>query len=390
MDDRHPKGTATGVNPDVTGGSADHFHTSAAHSHSLTSHSHTGTYPANAVTRDKGDDATVPAAHTHTYATGAIGGTSTSDTSGNWSTESNEPANFKMIWIKSDGTPTGFPADSVVFYDGATAPNNWIQHVGSKARFLVGAAPGGDGGGTAGGAHTHTPGAHTHTSPNHTHGNFTTDNSSSGIDVRSDGNDASTRIHNHSGTLAGSDGSVASGPLSGGASGSTTYEPSLHTLLAIENDLAGADLPDRAIVKWLKTLASIPAPYVLCDGASGTPDLRGKFIKCANVGGDVGTTGGSDGHQNSSGSHTHTASHNHSVNVSGAGPYLNNAAQSGLTVAPGGHTHPSHTSGSTDPGLAGASPTLANNSDTQPPFRTVAYLQIQATSRSSIPALIGI
>ena len=43
---------------------------------------------------------------------------------------------------------------------------------------------------------------------------------------------------------------------------------------------------------WAGLLSAIPSGWHLCDGASGTPDLRSKFVKGAAAGIDPGTTGG--------------------------------------------------------------------------------------------------
>jgi len=37
------------------------------------------------------------------------------------------------------------------------------------------------------------------------------------------------------------------------------------------------------IICWSGSIASIPAGYVLCNGAKGTPDLRNRFIVGANA-----------------------------------------------------------------------------------------------------------
>jgi len=38
------------------------------------------------------------------------------------------------------------------------------------------------------------------------------------------------------------------------------------------------DVVTGSIIIWSGTIASIPAGYVLCNGANGTPDLRDRFI----------------------------------------------------------------------------------------------------------------
>ena len=54
-----------------------------------------------------------------------------------------------------------------------------------------------------------------------------------------------------------------------------------------------SSVPAGTIAMWAGTLASVPSGWNLCDGTSGTPDLRGQFIKGWAAGVDPGTTGGS-------------------------------------------------------------------------------------------------
>jgi len=70
-------------------------------------------------------------------------------------------------------------------------------------------------------------------------------------------------------------------------------------------------VPAGAIVMWSGPLASIPAGWVLCDGAHGTPDLRERFIMGAPAGLNPGITGGSvskytDGHRHTAPAHSHS------------------------------------------------------------------------------------
>jgi hypothetical protein len=54
----------------------------------------------------------------------------------------------------------------------------------------------------------------------------------------------------------------------------------------------GASFTAGMIMMWSGTIATIPAGWVLCDGANSTPDLRNRFIVCADadVGGVAKTT----------------------------------------------------------------------------------------------------
>lgn len=53
-------------------------------------------------------------------------------------------------------------------------------------------------------------------------------------------------------------------------------------------------LPIGGIILWSGSVASIPANFALCDGASGTPNLKNRFIVGAGDSYAVGATGGAD------------------------------------------------------------------------------------------------
>ncbi len=61
-------------------------------------------------------------------------------------------------------------------------------------------------------------------------------------------------------------------------------------------------LPIGSILIWSGTAAFIPAKWHLCDGSSGTPDLRNRFIIGAGSSYGVGATGGATTHAHSGGS----------------------------------------------------------------------------------------
>lgn len=50
------------------------------------------------------------------------------------------------------------------------------------------------------------------------------------------------------------------------------------------------------IFGWSGSIAAIPPGFALCDGTSGTPDLRNKFIVCAGSSYVVDATGGAAAH----------------------------------------------------------------------------------------------
>ena len=73
-------------------------------------------------------------------------------------------------------------------------------------------------------------------------------------------------------------------------------------------------IPSGLISMWHGLIANIPTGWALCDGTSGTPDLRERFVRGAPAATEAGGTGGAD---------THTLAESeiptHSHNVSGSG-----------------------------------------------------------------------
>ncbi|HZQ46076.1 MAG TPA: hypothetical protein VFC07_03615, partial [Verrucomicrobiae bacterium] len=71
-------------------------------------------------------------------------------------------------------------------------------------------------------------------------------------------------------------------------------------------------IPTGGIIMWSGSIATVPAGWHLCDGTSGTPDLRNRFVVCANadvsgiakttVSGYATVTGGSATHSHTGGS----------------------------------------------------------------------------------------
>lgn len=66
-------------------------------------------------------------------------------------------------------------------------------------------------------------------------------------------------------------------------------------------------IPSGVIVLWSGSVATIPSGWALCNGSSGTPDLRDRFVVGAGSTYAVGATGGSTT-SSASGGHTHTES----------------------------------------------------------------------------------
>lgn len=110
-----------------------------------------------------------------------------------------------------------------------------------------------------------------------------------------------------------------------------------------------AAFPSGGIVLWSGSIASIPSGWLLCNGASGTPDLRDRFIVGAGSTYAVAATGGANSNTLSIANlpaHTHTGSGTSSIQDT-------NHVHSGTTGDNSvGHTHGFSASGTS--GGAGA------------------------------------
>lgn len=136
-----------------------------------------------------------------------------------------------------------------------------------------------------------------------------------------------------------------------------------------------ASFPTGGIIMWSGSIATIPSGWLLCNGTSGTPDLRNKFVVGAGSTYAVAATGGSA--DAIVVSHTHTATvtdpgHTHQFkggtynNAEGAGP--NSIANTGNALS---DTTASNTTGITvSNSTTGSSGTNAN----LPPYYALAYI----------------
>ncbi len=90
-----------------------------------------------------------------------------------------------------------------------------------------------------------------------------------------------------------------------------------------------------AIIMWSGTIATIPSGWALCNGSNGTPDLRNRFVVCADadsggvakstVVGAAAQTGGSISHTHSdSFGATGVLAAGTAIIAAGAGSYLPN------------------------------------------------------------------
>lgn len=147
---------------------------------------------------------------------------------------------------------------------------------------------------------------------------------------------------------------------------------------ALHSHAGGAAIPAGVICMWHGLLSNIPTGWVLCNGSSGTPDLREKFVKGAVAGQNPGATGGAATHthaQHPALSHSGTAVGDHSnVNVPATATAAVKIGTAGATGAANSHTHTITTIAHsvTQPGAHAAQDHDTPNSE--PAYYAIAYI----------------
>lgn len=187
-----------------------------------------------------------------------------------------------------------------------------------------------------------------------------------------------------------------------------TSTTQMATTAFVANAIAAiVSIPAGVILMWSGSEASIPAGWVLCNGTSGTPDLRNRFIVGAGTGSSyaVGATGGADsitlstsqipshthtfsattGNMSANSTHSHTISdpgHTHTYSTANAVPgfltvgsdYLFNASATtsssttGISVNSASTQHTHTVSGTTDAAGSGGS------HENRPPYYALCYI----------------
>jgi hypothetical protein len=139
-------------------------------------------------------------------------------------------------------------------------------------------------------------------------------------------------------------------------------------IAAPQVDLDHGYVPIGGIVLWSGSIVSIPAHWHICDGTSGTPDLRDRFVLGAGGSSAPGVTGGS-GTTTTDGAHTHTgATGGHALTLTElpndlvAGAANGVVSKSGLDQVAAAHTHPISSDG-------------GHSHSFTPPFYALAYIQ---------------
>lgn len=404
LDAKYLLGSAASTDPNTTGGSTTHTHTATDHTHTQNSHTHTVSSNGPTGTSSVLIGVTLnTVSNTHTHSANSASATATNQNATvTVNTASNDPPYYQVIFIKSNGTDD-CPASSVVLLNSSSVPSGWTFCDGSSStpdlrnRFLKGMTTGGDSGGTGGSsnAHAHTTNAHTHTQDAHTHSSSAISGITGAIQGSRIGSETfATRTHTHTVTFGSS--VTATNQNTTATMQNGDGQPPWYKLLAIQNTSGGLTaLPPYGIGFWLGTLASIPASLRLCDGTSGTPDLRDKFVKITNTSGELGNTGGATQHTHTSDSHTHTQDqHQHTVTAGNSSAGNNDYEDvgdplTGVAIHP--HTHSTWTAAYTTAVNQNTTITIQNNtaSTNFPEYRTVAYLMMPGTARTCYLPVLG-
>lgn len=164
---------------------------------------------------------------------------------------------------------------------------------------------------------------------------------------------------------------------------------------------ASLRVPSGVILLWSGSIASIPTGWLLCNGSSGTPDLRDRFVVGAGSSYAVGSTGGAATYTLSVGQ---LPNHTHSLTASGTTSTVDiNHTHSGTTATVDiNHTHSGtsggmnqnavHSHGVSDPGHTHGVPSGGNPNSGQTcmigPY-TVQGLVPSAASTTNI-SIVGV
>jgi hypothetical protein len=386
LDGRYPRGATSLAAPSATGGSASHSHTTSGHLHAIGSHNHalggnTGTSNTNTTTaRFNGASHTVanqPHSHARPATTGTRAGQNSGTTAPATDAIGNTPPTRTVIWIQSDGTQASYPIGVVGW--ATENVSGWGNDAASFGRFLRGAAAAGNGGASSGAStHTHEVDAHDHVGFAHDHSIGSTGLSNPLAATEAAHGSTSPRWlprHTHPMELAGN-GTGNIGLAGGGPTNSINIEPPNRRLRVLQN--TGGGIQTRIIGLYMGSVASLDPLLTLCDGANGTPDMRGYFVR--DVGSDsVNSTGGSLTHSHTVPSHTHLApGHVHTTDVLASNTTSYERATSGDlgNVPTTSHDHSSADTAPASPSVSSSGSGVTNVGDHMPLFVDAHFVRL--------------
>jgi len=376
LDGIFPRGASNGANAGATGGADHHSHDVPGHNHtSWAAHTHSGGSLDNYTATLACDGRTGSWIGTHNHSTSTSGsttGTSQSYGDGMVNASNTLPSYYDVVFVKSNGT--GLAATNIVGFWGSTIEQNgdWQYSLGD-GYMLRGALAGQRSGATGGGAHNHTT-PHTHTMDAHTHTGGTSGAASGTAYGYSGSTNNANRYHTHTYSLAAQSTSTSGAMQLGSVSSSNMYPPYIK-LMAIENLGTGNTLPKGIIGMWDGDLddAQALSGWYVCDGSSGTPDMRDRFVMIS-ARETMLATGGSQSHGHAGSEHHHHHDHTHAYSVGNNTSASTSQSTSGGLKTPTTHNH----SGTSPSATAHSDPVVINItdcSDSRPPYINVIFVQ---------------
>lgn len=101
------------------------------------------------------------------------------------------------------------------------------------------------------------------------------------------------------------------------------------------------EVPIGSIIMWYKSTSLIPAGWFLCDGANGTPDLRGKFVMGISADADKGDPFGAATHDHTNSVAQGADNHVHDVTGTLGGTVSSTGVSEGGSASgvPPAHPH---------------------------------------------------
>lgn len=151
-----------------------------------------------------------------------------------------------------------------------------------------------------------------------------------------------------------------------------TNTTQLATTSFVSTAITAGGAPSGLIAMWSGSIATIPAGWLLCNGTSGTPDLRDRFIVGAGSTYAVGATGGSA--DAIVVSHTHSITdpgHNHTVTVGNQSAVNGSVSGGGSIAVPGNNTY---TTASNTTGITVATTGVSGTNANLPPYYALCYI----------------
>jgi hypothetical protein len=141
----------------------------------------------------------------------------------------------------------------------------------------------------------------------------------------------------------------------------------------------GSGFPSGGIIMWSGTIATIPSGWLLCNGSSGTPDLRNRFVIGAfsDDSGTAKTTVTGTSTQTGGSKDAIVVSHTHTATVTDPGHQHQYSVRGTLTAPAGGGA--GQQSGNTDSAVTNITVTnstegVSGTNANLPPYYALAYI----------------